>query len=492
MTFAVTGPLSRADAAAMLWRWLSDGLRKAAPATGLVIIVASVVPVTPKLTAVVPDPTPAFRLSRDVGDYAPIPASLPAVGSAQPALNYPGPPSLTGDRLAPHDVFGFLPYWLLDSAPDLSNVSTVAYFGVNVNSDGSLFESGTGWAGYQSPELASVISNAHAQGTQVVLTAKNFNTPSLHQLYSDPANADRLSQQLIQVIGARNMDGVNLDFEGSGSADRAALVSFVASVSRQLHAANPRWQVTICTYTGSAGDPNSYFDVASLAPYVDAMFVMAYDMIDFTHASPNAPLDSYDILMSQYARAVPPQKVIWGMPFYGYEFPTADSKPGSAATANPRPLSYGEISAAHLPVFWDSDHSVPWTAYQDSGQWYEIYYDNPGSLTLKANLMGHYHLRGAGIWTLGMNGGDPTMMAALMGGARPNKSGAAGPPAQPSPTPSPSPRPGPSPSPSPSPHPSPSPNPVPSPSPLPSPKPVPSPTPPPQPTPTPLPSLPIP
>src|SRR5258708_1532840 len=93
--------------------------------------------------SVLHDP-PASRLPLRSLDQleASLPLSLPPA-SATPA---PAPPELSQAPLAPHEVFGFAPYWTLDLAPgfEVGKLSTVAYFGVDVSSDGSMVVSGTG------------------------------------------------------------------------------------------------------------------------------------------------------------------------------------------------------------------------------------------------------------------------------------------------------------------------------------------------------------
>jgi len=60
--------------------------------------------------------------------------------------------------LQPHEIFGFAPYWTLNQSAnfDVSGMTTLAYFSVGVNPDGSLDESDSGWAGYQSQALATL------------------------------------------------------------------------------------------------------------------------------------------------------------------------------------------------------------------------------------------------------------------------------------------------------------------------------------------------
>jgi len=80
----------------------------------------------------------------------------------------------------------------------------------------------TGWNGYQSQELANLITRAHAAGDRVVLTASDFDQSSLDQLTSS-LQLQLPSQGADRAIQAKNLDGVNLDLEGTGSGDQAGL-----------------------------------------------------------------------------------------------------------------------------------------------------------------------------------------------------------------------------------------------------------------------------
>ncbi|MFL5680844.1 MAG: hypothetical protein ACJ77B_09620, partial [Chloroflexota bacterium] len=80
-------------------------------------------------------------------------------------------------------VFGFLPYWeLTDSSTTLNYdvLSTIAYFSVGADSKGNLLKRNadgtatTGWGGFGSSKLTSVINAAHSHRTRVVLTLSVF------------------------------------------------------------------------------------------------------------------------------------------------------------------------------------------------------------------------------------------------------------------------------------------------------------------------------
>ena len=147
-------------------------------------------------------------------------------------------------------------------------------------------------------------------------------------------------------MSAKNLDGVNLDFEGEGSGDQAGLTALVSQVSGAFRAANPHWQVTMDTYASAAGDPGGFYDIAGLAPSVDAFFVMAYDM-NGKSPSPTAPLTGSGFTdlqaLQEYTSVVPAAKVILGVPYYGYDWPTSGPGLGATPTAGQSPLSYCQI-----------------------------------------------------------------------------------------------------------------------------------------------------
>ncbi len=359
--------------------------------------------------------------------------ALPAA-TAPPA---PAPPSLAGaPALRAHEIFGFAPYWTLpiSSTFDLARLTTLAYFSVDVAGDATVQQSGPGWVGYQSQALADLVTRAHGAGDRVVLTASCFDQSALDKMAADPTAGARLAASLVQLVTAKNLDGVNIDFEGKGSKDQAGLDAIMAAVSSAVHQANPHWQVTMDTYASSAGDPSGFYDIRGLNASVDAFFVMAYDMNAPSTPSPTASLTGTGFTdldaVQQYAAAVPPSKVILGVPYYGYDWPTAGPGLGDPATGPPTPLSYSQVLATtggH--VYWDPTTQTPWTSYLVGAQWHQTWFDNPTSLALKAQLANTYHIAGVGIWALGMEGSAPAMLAALQGNAPIVKTLAPGPPA---------------------------------------------------------------
>ncbi len=360
-------------------------------------------------------------------------AVLLAPATAPPA---PAPPSLaTAPPLKPHEVFGFAPYWTLAQAGgfNLAGISTLAYFAVGVDPDGTLNESGSGWTGYESQALANLVTQAHAAGDRVVLTVNNFDQSQLDALTSSPTAATTLAGAIVAAVEAKNLDGVNLDLEGQGSADNAGLTRLVETVSWVMHTVNPHYQVTMDTYSSSASGTNGWFDIPALAGAVDAFFVMEYNPNLSATQGPSSPLTSGmfsdQTAVDEYDAVVPPSKVILGVPFFGIDWPTTDGTLNATATGPASDVSLGDIDASGHPQYWDPVTDSGWTSYQVGNQWHETFFEDPTSLYDTAQLAQANGLAGVGIWTLGMDGNAPADLAALLGFAPAVKDGPAGPPA---------------------------------------------------------------
>ena len=340
----------------------------------------------------------------------------------------PAGPAVFRRPLPSHQVFAFVPYWELPlpAALDLADLTTISWFSLDLGSDGTLVESGPGWASLTGARFAALAADAHASGDEVLLTVADSTVSRINALVSRPAaSAERLVAGLVPLLQRYHFDGVDLDIEGSGTTGRARFVTFVSRVGRALRRADPGSRLVVDTYATSAGDPGSFFDVRRLAPLVDSLFVMAYEMQDPDYASANAPLVSLGAndagTLLAYTAAVPAAKLILGVPFYGIDFPTVGKSPGAPARGSTVAVTYAAVRAKDPPARWDPQSETPYVVFSRGGGWHQTWFENPTSIGLKSALAAHFHLAGVGVWTLGMAGGDVAMVAALLGGSPPRK-----------------------------------------------------------------------
>jgi spore germination protein YaaH len=329
------------------------------------------------------------------------------------------------------EVLGYLPYWMLDADElatlDLSLVSTIAYFSVGAQANGTLAKGtattpSTGWAGWTSSAMTGVINQAHTRGVKVVLTVTMMswsgNATAMTTLLTSAANRSKLASEIAAAVKSRNADGVNLDFEPVPASLRSQYTQFVREMKAKLVASGARSYLSVATMAGAATWSTGY-DVAALSASgaADALMVMAYDFSwsGSARAGGVAPISNPYILdvreaLSDYLEVAPASKIIWGVPYYGREWSTDSSAlnatTNDALTSVAGWYTFHRAEAAARGRKWDSVGKVPWYVFRDTANdtWVEGYYDDVQSLTAKYDLVNLNDLRGIGIWHLGMDG----------------------------------------------------------------------------------------
>jgi hypothetical protein len=346
-------------------------------------------------------------------------SSVPAPAPPRVALS---PPT------SAHEVFGYAPYWTLPQASHfpVDDFSTIAYFGLDVNPNGTIEKSGPGWDGYQSQDFTNLVNAAHQAGDRVVLTATDFSESSLYLLAHEPNIGETLGKQLTELVKTENLDGVNLDFEGTGDQDQAGLDYLVSQVDFILHATDPHYQLTVSTYASSAGDPNGFYDIAGLRKWVNAFFVMAYDVNQGPSQGDGNAGGADASYIAQYTSAAGASKVILGLPLFGYDEPTTGPDLGDPATGPSQPVTDAQAMSSG-PTYWDAATQTAWTSYQTGGQWHQVFFDNANTVAGMVLMAAGSHLLGLGAWALGMEGDNDSVLSVLSGGAAPQSTPPAGP-----------------------------------------------------------------
>ncbi len=342
------------------------------------------------------------------------------------ALSYSGLQPLTNTKSS-KEVFGFAPYWTINNLQNVNFdvLTTFAYFGIPVNSDGSLDISDPGYSTFISNQATRIFTKAHEHGTRVVLTLTDMNNYDILALMDSPEAQQRTIDQAVTMVKNRGIDGLNIDFEYSGDpgqAYRDKFSSFIQNITDRMHQEVPGSKVTVSVYASAVKDPKIY-NISSIAKSSDGVFMMAYDfaVAGSDQAMPTAPLYGhkqgvywYDIssAVNDFLSVMPADKLILGVPWYGYNYVV--NQPGVKASTYPywsetqtNALAQQTItpSAPGYETGWDPYGEVGWKAYYDSytGAWRMIFLENTKSLSLKFNFAKKENLEGVGIWALGFD-----------------------------------------------------------------------------------------
>ena len=323
-------------------------------------------------------------------------------------------------------VYGFLPYWNLDDVKLQPELTHLGYFGLTIAADGTIITRQDGGLepGYRDLQSDKFLELSHTmtkdhKNVEIVLT--QFDNDTIANLLSHEKSTENFLTSLDSILLAYPVNGINLDIEYSGEVTngmREKMTSFVTAIDQHLATKYQHIQFSIDMYA-SAASKKQIWDVAAIEPHVDYIMVMAYDFHQRSspQAGPVAPLfggkESWDDDINQhladFVKVVPHEKLLLGVPFYGYEWQTtsrdaqAHTFPQTGSTASFKRVQQILAQKKELQVEenWNEEALSPYLSYLEDGKIYVIYYENSRSLSYKLDYVNQLDLGGISIWALG-------------------------------------------------------------------------------------------
>ncbi len=262
--------------------------------------------------------------------------------------------------------------------------------------------------------------------------------------FSDAAANEKnrriFAQSCVDFIVEHGFDGVDLDWEFPVSGglrgnknraeDRENFTLLLECIRERLNEQSKTdGKKYLLTIAGGVG----YGYLAKIEPrriveIVDYIFIMGYDMHGGwdTYSDLNAPLYTPNEKSPQYKLSVKEsvdayiesgvdaEKLVLGMPFYGYGYMTEDgmySKFSSAKSMSYRVLKNGYIDNDGFEYNWHEDAEVPYLISDDMF----ISFDDERSIFEKSEFAADMGLAGVGMWELSQDYNGELLDAAYKG-----------------------------------------------------------------------------
>ena len=313
-----------------------------------------------------------------------------------------------------HEVIGYLPYWEYNHYPNLNyNLLTqINYFSCDLDQYGNILNTHN-W------ENTNLVNYAHEHGVKVKLCATLFGQNNLSTLLSNQDNRENAIQNLLSLVLLKNADGIDIDFELLPSSQRNNLVLFMEELSTAFHAAINDPIITMAT---PAIDWSNAWDYNQLAEITDGLFIMGYNYFysGSSSAGPVSPLGGfyYDLeyTVSDYIDKTGGQydKLILGLPYYGYDWPVEDSLIFSETNGTGQAITYDALltNLSDYNTSWHNATTSNWLSYNNN-VWKQVWYDDSLSLSNKYEFAINNNLQGIGIWALGYEGNRNELWGAI-------------------------------------------------------------------------------
>ena len=265
------------------------------------------------------------------------------------------------------------------------------------------------------------------------------------QYFSDAASTasrrERFAESCVAFVEEQRLDGVDLDWEypvSGGAAgtihrpeDRENFTKLLRELRTRLDRQGRRdgkdYSLTI------AGAAGSWYleqiEAVKVADIVDHIFLMGYDLHGpwEKYADFNAPLyaPSGDSPQSRTGvaasveaylkKGVPAEKIVLGMPLYGYVYQGVSGKDGGlySTYTSAKSVSYKALKRSYLSnaAYRQLQHEEAQVPYLYGNRTF-LSYDDETSLAAKAGLARELGLGGIGFWEISQDDGGTLMAAA--------------------------------------------------------------------------------
>lgn len=325
-------------------------------------------------------------------------------------------------------VYGFLPYWNLEKIKIQPEITHLNYFGLNIDSDGTILIKDAdgnihpGYARLNSDKLISLANEVNKNNNKFEITLIQFEADKIVKIANNEEAHKNLIQSLDSILLAYPISGINIDIEYGGTITPELRDNFATLIEKiSYHVKNKFGDINVSIdMYASASNNKQLWDVPRIGKVVDYIVVMAYDFhrTASTQAGPVAPLfgnhESDDYIhqnLHNFLRFVPKEKILLGIPFYGYEWQVDSHSPRSNAYPDTgRTATYKRVQelldnpSKHIQTGWDEKALCPYLSYEDDGNIFMIYYENSASIEYKLEYARQLDLAGIAIWALGYEG----------------------------------------------------------------------------------------
>jgi len=329
-------------------------------------------------------------------------------------------------------VMGFLPYWRVDDSASIKPelLSEVNFFSISPDADGSIRretngQTEPGWREWNTQAVKDLQTRTQIMGAKFTLTLMSGENDVIESILENPEAQTTLINELLTQVQSRTLDGINIDFEYSGEPDASeqkAFTAFSQKLARQLKLANPDTTLSLSIMPRAARDP-SLFEFAKLAPVYDRFIGMSYDYYGRNSdiAGPIAPMSGYkdnkyffDVKTTyeDYEKYLPKEKLIMGVPYYGWNWPVVDGKTinskslfqtdaNQEPTLNSYSLTRTDKHIKPNQCKWDDIAEETWCWYTDSDAIdHQVWIADDKSTAIRFDYANKQQFGGIGIWIL--------------------------------------------------------------------------------------------
>jgi spore germination protein len=217
----------------------------------------------------------------------------------------------------------------------------------------------------------------------------------------NPEARKRLLNNIHETLISKGLFGVDFDFEYIYGEDRDLYTSLIEEAAIRFNPEGFLVNVAVAPKV-SADQPGVLYeghDYAGLGRAANLVLIMTYEW-GYTHGPPMAvsPLNKVREVLDYAVTAIPPEKILMGIPNYGYDWvlPFIERETRAEkvthAEAVKRAARYG------AEIQFDELAQTPFFYYDD--ELGVVWFEDARSIRAKLELVSEYGFAGVGVWNI--------------------------------------------------------------------------------------------
>lgn len=255
----------------------------------------------------------------------------------------------------------------------------------------------------------AIITAAREIGTAPVMHVStlgedgNFSNVLASRVLRDDAVQSNLISQIISTMEQKGYAGVDVDFEYIFPEERDLYTAFVDRLTEEANARGFTVFVALAPKT-DAMQPGILYeghDYRGLGEAANMVILMTYEW-GYTYGPPMAvaPIDKVTEVVQYALTEIPADKILMGIPNYGYDWTLPFVKGESMAR------SIGNVEAVDIArengaaIRFASPAAAPTFNYYADGAEHEVWFEDAQSIASKLSLAGGLSLDGVSYWNI--------------------------------------------------------------------------------------------
>lgn len=286
---------------------------------------------------------------------------------------------------------------LRKTLPYLTYLSVFSY---TINEDGSI----------DNIDDLRIIREAYRFSVVPLMTVTNigkeatgeFSTELIHKLLNNKNTRRNLIEEVLSKMREKDYLGVVFDFEYLEPEDRELYNQFLSEAKERFDDFGYVIMTAVAPKTSAEQEGLLYeaHDYPRHGELVDCVILMTYEWgYLYGPAMPVAPINEVEKVIQYAVTAIPPEKILIGVPNYGYDFKVPFIE-GTAARliTNNEAIEIGIDN--NVAIAFNVDAQSPFFTYFSNGQQHEVHFEDPRSIIAKISLAIEYQLKGLSYWTV--------------------------------------------------------------------------------------------